>query len=350
MGLFDLFKKRPEHQYQNRKDVPAELINEAQKVEASPKYLKHIYKKYYSGYPEMPFISKDRELYDSTWEESLAFFPNRIIAKETMTRFNDGLLPGHVYMLYWIHMINRKQVPGYFEYEYGIQFDKEKKFLVAQGYLDQSGKLSKKGENAIKRHIRIIKEKSPNADLSFLDVAPEYITYDPNDRSFEKPVQIIDYDTPSHPMFKSREWKKREKENKEFQKYQIELRPVSDEYFYQFQLMEKNWSTLSKLKDYHGSQAQNFEMLCKDNIKVCRKMIAIEKKYKENPTENIPAFKRLAMLYEKQGDFEKAISVCVDAIRSGSWSGMQGRLDRMIKKAGREPSRYEEMLINKDFS
>ena len=63
-----------------------------------------------------------------------------------------------------------------------------------------------------------------------------------------------------------------------------------------------------------------------------------------------PAFKRLSMIYEKQKDFDSAVKVCIDAIKcgataDGSKGGMQGRLARLIKKAGITPTAEIEKLM-----
>ena len=76
-------------------------------------------------------------------------------------------------------------------------------------------------------------------------------------------------------------------------------------------------------------------------------MAKIEQAYGETPPPNAPAFKRLAMLYEKQGRYEESISVCTDALKSGAWGdGMRPRLARMIKKAGRTPTAEEMKLLD----
>lgn len=150
-----------------RNTIPAEQIDEDQKVWASPYYVERIYRKYYSRYPEKPFISKDREK-NTNWEEMAQLFPDKLLPKERMIRFQDGLLPGHVYMLYWIHKIHRKKIPVYFEYEYGIQFEKEKQFLIQKDCLTTDGELTQQGLEAIMMHPNVILEKSPNADLSTL--------------------------------------------------------------------------------------------------------------------------------------------------------------------------------------
>lgn len=54
-----------------------------------------------------------------------------------MTPYSDGLLPGHIYMLYWLKKYKNKRVPAYFEYRYGIDFEKEKSFFFAINILIQ---------------------------------------------------------------------------------------------------------------------------------------------------------------------------------------------------------------------
>lgn len=115
-----------------------------------------IIEKYYSDYPVIPYISEDR---DEEWLEKAEFFKDQcIIPKRRMTPFKDGLLPGHVYMLHWIEKNKNKRIPAYFEYKYGIDFEKEKDFLCKNEYLDENSKLTEKGVKAIKKHQKVIIE------------------------------------------------------------------------------------------------------------------------------------------------------------------------------------------------
>ena len=61
-------------------------------------------------------------------------------------------------MLYWIDKYKNKRVPSYFEYKYGIHFEKEKKFLIEKGYLNKDGKLTESGRLTIKNHEEVIKQ------------------------------------------------------------------------------------------------------------------------------------------------------------------------------------------------
>lgn len=144
----------------NRNSISASQIDSMQRMEASPLYRKKVYKKYYSDYPEMPFISQDREL-NTNWLNQAEKFGSNVVEKRMMTRYPDGLLPGHIYMLYWLGKSNRKRIPSYFEYRYGINFEKEKKFLIEEGYLTADNKPTPKGNDTIAQHIDIINERHP---------------------------------------------------------------------------------------------------------------------------------------------------------------------------------------------
>lgn len=143
----------------NRKDIPGSVIDTEQRIQASVEYRNRIYKMYYSDYPIKPFISKDREK-NTNWIDQTKLFPSQsIVPKSMMTRFSDGLLPGHIYMLYWIDKIHRKRIPVYFEYEFGIDFEKEKLFLQENGYLDNDNHVTEKGHQAISSHYDVIQNK-----------------------------------------------------------------------------------------------------------------------------------------------------------------------------------------------
>lgn len=114
--------------------------------------------KFYKGYPELPYISNERNI---EWIEQAELFPKQcIIPKSIMTRYSDGLLPGHIYMLYWLNRYTNKKIPEYFEYRYGIDYCKEKEFLIRNGYLEND-KPTSKGLKAIEDHYEIIEEQHP---------------------------------------------------------------------------------------------------------------------------------------------------------------------------------------------
>lgn len=118
-----------------------------------------IIEEFYADYPEIPFISEERE---EEWIERAKTFPKQnIVQKAMMKRYADGLLAGHIYMLYWLGKYTKKKVPVYFEYKYGIDFEKEKIFLFENGFLNAEDKPTEKGEKAIKKHYKIIENHAP---------------------------------------------------------------------------------------------------------------------------------------------------------------------------------------------
>lgn len=134
----------------------------------------YIIKNFYADYPEIPYISDSR---NSDWVEKARLFPQQtIIPKSTMKRYTDGLLPGHIYMLYWLKKYTNKKVPVYFEYKYGIDFEKEKTFLKGNGFLNELNKPTEKGEQAIQKHYAVIENHAqPKPDRSIEGISKQII-------------------------------------------------------------------------------------------------------------------------------------------------------------------------------
>lgn len=146
-------------------------------------------------------------------------------------------------------------------------------------------------------------------------------------------------------LFEAKGYKQSEVEVNKFQQYEKESRPIWNKYQKGMNKLQSDWSVMYNLKEYSGTRAKKYESDCLKNIELYKQLTVINKKYGEKSPPNVPAFKRLAMLYEKQGKFEESSSICIDALRNGVWGdGMQGRLARMIKKAGRTPN-HEEMKL-----
>lgn len=149
----------------------------------------------------------------------------------------------------------------------------------------------------------------------------------------------------------SAEWERLKAENSRFFKvdsfelYQKEFEKVSKKYFPLMLKIQKDWSALYNLNDYNGKLAEIIEEECLINIKQFQEMFNINAKYNKSSPENVPAFRRLAMLYEKQGRFEEAVKVCKTACVYGM--DERSRLIRMIKKAGRMPTDDELLIIEK---
>ncbi len=74
----------------------------------------------------------------------------------------------------------------------------------------------------------------------------------------------------------------------------------------------------------------------------------MSKVYERTPQKYYPAFVRMALVYEKRGEYENAISICQQAINMGfdndkTKGGMQGRIARLCKKANLNLLDYLDM-------
>ena len=105
--------------------------------------------------------------------------------------------------------------------------------------------------------------------------------------------------------------------------------------------IEAMWSVMYNLKIVSGQQADIFISKCYENLADLQNMLQAERKYNyggDMPLK-VPAYVRLAMLYEKQEKYQEAINICVEAIQAGAVNDgnkgkMYGRLARLIKKSG----------------
>ena len=126
-----------------------------------------------------------------------------------------------------------------------------------------------------------------------------------------------------------------------------ELEPYTSEYYDNLTKIEDTWSLMTTLKEFEGPRAEAFEKLCLKSTGLYFHINHIRKKYGDELFQNCPAYKRLAMLYEKQKRYEEAVEVCAAALRAGSTAEkMSSRYIRMIKKTGREPNEKELELAD----
>ncbi len=135
-----------------------------------------------------------------------------------------------------------------------------------------------------------------------------------------------------------------DKNYKTFKRYENEVKISLECYYDLLEEIEKRWSTIYNLGDYNGPLAKSLERLCFKDIEYYKKMRDIQKKYKQVTPSTVPAYKRLAMLYERQKDYEKSIEICKEACLIGV--NEYSRLARMIKKSGRTPTKEEMNLLN----
>ena len=108
-------------------------------------------------------------------------------------------------------------------------------------------------------------------------------------------------------------------------------------YYDNLEKLEERYSVLYNLGLIDGDEVNGFINLCKQNILDFNRFKEACKPYNEEMPPSVPAYKRLAMIYEKQGKYREAIEICATAINNGVVSDgtkgrMRGRLARLIRK------------------
>ena len=154
MGLFSNFKNIFNNQNDGNSLTIQDIIN-----------------LYYRDFPETPYVSDTRDI--EKWVEFIQFDNDKLVQKKMMIRNEDGLLPGHVYLINWVKKFQlKKNVPVYFEYEFGINFSKELEILRNKGYLD-GNKVTEKGEIVLRKYNSVILEHDNKNTLKYIDVSEQ---------------------------------------------------------------------------------------------------------------------------------------------------------------------------------
>lgn len=134
-----------------------------------------------------------------------------------------------------------------------------------------------------------------------------------------------------------------------FQEYMDKTKPITDEYFHLLEKIEADWSVMYNMHSYQGKIAKALENDCKRSIDLYKKWHQIDLEYGEDTPSNVPCYRRLAMLYERQGKYEESINICKETIKARvNISDARPRLVRMINKAKRQPTSEEMELIESD--
>ena len=90
----------------------------------------------YEGYPELPYISPERNL--KKWIRDLSLTSETRVPLRNMQRTHEGLLPGDIILLWRISLgtfTNESVMPKYFEYDYGIHANQSLTDLIIEGYV-----------------------------------------------------------------------------------------------------------------------------------------------------------------------------------------------------------------------
>lgn len=122
------------------------------------------------------------------------------------------------------------------------------------------------------------------------------------------------------------------------------------------QLLEKirtGYSVAKESKRFDGPAMNRVIALCKEDIKLAKDVIEFYKKSDKIYGFNdncypFDTFKRLAIIYEKQGKYDEAIAVCQQAIKhgikeDGTEGGMVGRIAK-LKRRKRETNGLKTLV------
>lgn len=117
--------------------------------------------------------------------------------------------------------------------------------------------------------------------------------------------------------------------------------------------IDQLYSIASGMNNVHSDVMAKVVSMCLEDIKMAPEVIRYQKEWdilyfgELSPSYSYSTFKRLAIIYEKQKHYQKAIEVCEDAIalgatNDGTEGGMQGRLVRLKKKVVKKESKTAE--------
>ncbi len=160
-------------------------------------------KQLYTNYPEMPYINPNRDF--DTFMDKLDVQKEHLVPKRNMLRTDDGLLPGHIILLWRLDLgtfSTESAIPRYFEYIYGINAPAELEDLIEDGlayqmsaketlYLVNAGTLKKILKNAGLSGYSSMKKdalvKFVQDEISEEDLAPQIpmIAYQTTERGHE---------------------------------------------------------------------------------------------------------------------------------------------------------------------
>lgn len=101
---------------------------------ALPEEYRESIQKIYRNYPEMPYIDPDRDFKYWLWQVGRY---NTVVPIQHMQRLDEGLLPGHIILLWRVHFNNittKSVLNSYFETVYGLEPDEALDDLVNEGY------------------------------------------------------------------------------------------------------------------------------------------------------------------------------------------------------------------------
>lgn len=176
MKFFDLFKS-----------VDKPDIEKNAYINNVPKQFRKEIIEIYGKYPETPYMSPDRDF--RFWIDNYVKLFGSVVPITNMKRLPNGLLAGHILMLWRIsfdNFSNKTTIPTYFEYEYGVDGKKTIHELITGNYIkissviDSISTLKKSGlTDILEKHnikylksankARLIENIANNLDMSIIE-------------------------------------------------------------------------------------------------------------------------------------------------------------------------------------
>lgn len=89
----------------------------------------------YDQHDEAPYLSPDRDL--NAWLKDIEIGSTSLVPKRNMIRLEEGILPGHLILLWRISFstfTNESGFPKYFEYTYGINAEQALEDVLEKHY------------------------------------------------------------------------------------------------------------------------------------------------------------------------------------------------------------------------
>ena len=133
---------------------------------------------------------------------------------------------------------------------------------------------------------------------------------------------------------RAKQWKFKNDETENTIDYERQFRPIFNQYYEGAKRLKEEWSVLYNAKTYMGEYAEQFEENCLQNIADYKALYDFEQRHKKEHMTSAEGYKRIVMLYEKQGKMKDAIEYCTEACALGL--NEQARLERLLKKQERE--------------
>lgn len=118
--------------------------------------------------------------------------------------------------------------------------------------------------------------------------------------------------------------------------------------------IDEKYSILTNLGDFNTPAADKLLEICYEQIDRAKRLREKWALYNEG-AGRINAYQRIAMIYEKRGEHLKAAEACLMAVNDGqkedgTKGGMLGRMTRMLKKGGLEPTEEMKAVLLKAFN